>query len=246
MTHILIGSNVSKSLTPKLYYYIYKKRKKKLEYRGFNTNISEIIRRMILVLKKKGSIINITIPYKVACFQLCNYCTYSSYKAESTNLLIKHNNIVICFNTDRIGFKKLISKVRFNRSIKILIVGTGGAFKNIFEIIEKKKDVKKIYLLNRSKHKYIKLLNNRIREFRKRINVNIIISTLPINIFEEKLQNIKIGNLKKIVTIDISYQKKNKFQQEFKNYLYGEIMLYGQAIENLKTKKYEEKSIRIS
>ncbi|MGX7458802.1 hypothetical protein [Candidatus Vidania fulgoroideorum] len=213
------------------------KQKKKMEYKGFNTNYDNSITKLIISIKRKNNIINITIPYKVTAFQLCNYCTYSSYKAGSTNLIIRYNSAILCFNTDRIGFKKLMLGIRFNKPIRILIIGTGGAFKNIFETIKKNKKIKKIYLLNRSKGKYLKLLNSRTREYKGNRKLKLIISTIPINIFERNIPNLNIRDLNSVTSIDISYQKKNIFQSSFKNYLYGETMLYGQAIENLKIKE---------
>ncbi|QSW37949.1 hypothetical protein JSR06_00615 [Candidatus Vidania fulgoroideae] len=237
MNHSLIGFDVRKSLTPKLYYYIYRKQKNKVRYRGFNIKYFDFFTYLILILRLEFSIVNITMPYKENMFTLCNYCTYSSYRSLSTNLAIRYRNVVVCFNTDRVGFRKLMSKIKISKRIEVLIVGLGGAFKNIFEVIKNYKNISNIYLLNRTKSKYLNLIKENIREFRNIKMIKLIINTIPTYIFEDIVATMDFNSLRKRYTIDINYQKENKLQGEFKGYLYGETMLYGQAIENLKVKK---------
>ncbi|MGX7585947.1 hypothetical protein ACWNYH_00655 [Candidatus Vidania fulgoroideorum] len=239
--HILIGGRINKSCSPKVYYQVYKLKKTPLIYKGISLNKKNLLNEIITILKINKAVINITIPYKELIKKKCNLCTLSSKKTGSINLIIRKKNTVTAYNTDISGFNFLLNKsVRIKKNIKVLIIGAGGAFKSLINQIKANKKIKSISLLNRTKSKYNSFLDSKTIYIKKQMLFNLIINTIPIYCFENFIKKEDLLSNKTMV-LDLSYQKKNLYESCFKKYIYGEKMLYKQAIENLKTKQKNEK-----
>tara|TARA_B100002052_G_C15811381_1_gene566029 strand:+ start:126 stop:911 length:786 start_codon:yes stop_codon:yes gene_type:complete len=230
----VIGEKSSKSLSPHIFNYWFKKYKIKATYdfveiqsNDFNKSIKKILE------DKKTKGINITIPFKKKIIQHIDNLDKHALKINAVNCVTnkyKKNGT----NTDWVGYGNSLPKITNLKEKNVLILGYGGAAHAIHYYFYLKK-VKNITIVNRSKKK-IKFKNNicftkNISDIEKfLIEADIIINTTPINPISKKVA--KLVKPRAIIS-DIVYRPKNtKFLNMFpKNKkLFGITMLINQAI----------------
>lgn len=74
--------------------------------------------------------INVTIPYKEKVISYLSQIDEFSKRIGAVNTIVKKNDMLCGYNTDYIGFKKLLSHYQINvENKRVLIVGNGGAAK---------------------------------------------------------------------------------------------------------------------
>ncbi|UOQ27922.1 Shikimate dehydrogenase (NADP(+)) [Candidatus Vidania fulgoroideae] len=245
----LIGKNVRKSLTNKIYDFLFKKSKQKLFFRGFSVRKNFLLKKILLILFKKNKLLNITIPYKEEAFFFANYICKNSSLFNSINCIFLYKNCTIGFNTDGIGFLKDFKKKFFiKKKPNILVLGMGGAFKGIINFIKKIKH-KNIFLDNRKKKKIIMFIKKeKYLKVYKNEKFKILINTVPTQFLFNFIKNKKIPIKKKTLCYDIGYLNKTKVSYLTNFFFNGTGMLLFQAIENFKIllKIQNERITRIS
>ncbi|UOQ38066.1 Shikimate dehydrogenase (NADP(+)) [Candidatus Vidania fulgoroideae] len=231
----LIGKNVRKSLTNKIYDFLFKKSKQKLVFKGFSLKKKFLLKKILLIFFRKNILLNITIPYKEEVFLFTNYICKNSSLFNSINCIFLYKNCTMGFNTDGIGFlKDFKKKVSIKKKVNILVLGTGGAFKGIINFVKKIKH-KNILLDNRKKKKVTMFLKE--KKFLKAYEnekFKILINTIPTQFLYNFLKNKKIPIKKKTLCYDIGYLNKTKTSCLTNFFYSGTGMLLFQAIENFK------------
>lgn len=232
----LIGFDVYRSFTPRIYDFLFKKTKKNLFYRGFSIKkCSKLYKLIILIFSKKCVLLNITIPFKELLFFLPNFVCKNSNFYNSINCIYIFKNCFVGFNTDGIGFiKDFNNRLFFKKPTNILVLGAGGAFKGIIKYI-KKINYKNIYLKNRNSNKLISFLDKK-KNIKKYFDnkFDLIINTIPTQ-FLLNFLNINKFNIKKCICYDISYfVSTKKIKKVFNIFFNGHGMLLKQALENFK------------
>ena len=230
----VIGDQTSKSLSPLIFNYWFKKHKIKAKYNYLEVSKAKFDAVLTNKLQKKTTRgFNVTIPYKKKVFKHLN----------SKNLHAKNIGAVNCVtvgkkikgtNTDWMGYLGSIKGLKINKNKKILILGYGGAAQAIFYGFSKK-GYKDILVFNRSK-KAIKIKG--IYKFTKKYSLidkhlkdaHLIINTTPTNPLNKK----QIKTISKTTIIsDIVYKpKETTFLKNFNENkkIYGITMLIEQAI----------------
>tara|TARA_B110000438_G_scaffold296100_1_gene340246 strand:+ start:231 stop:1025 length:795 start_codon:yes stop_codon:yes gene_type:complete len=209
----VIGNNTSKSLSPLIFNYWFKKNKINAKYLFKQIQTRNFEKEIKIILAQKNTFgINITIPFKEKIIPFLFSSDKHSKKIGAVNCITKSNKGWVGKNTDWIGFGKSLKQNnnKINKK-KALIIGYGGASKAIIYFLIKE-NYKKVMVFNRSKKNtdYLKketsLQIKDLNDLAKNIkNADIIINTTPINVFNTSL---KTRIQKKTTGYDVVYKPK--------------------------------------
>ena len=232
--YFVIGNSVSKSLSPTIFNYWFKKYKINATY-GYieikNKNFTKEITKVINNKETKG--LNITIPYKKRIIKYIDALDKHSKKINAVNC-ISIGKKIKGINTDWIGYFNSLPKNINIKKKPILLVGYGGAAQAIHYVL-RNKGFKEIIIFNRSRRKinFLKKL-----KYTKNLNTldkylgsaGFIINTTPKNVINKSKKHLID---QKVILSDIVYNpKETEFLKMFpKNKkIYGISMLLHQAI----------------
>ena len=135
---VVIGTGVSKSLSPTIFNYWFKKYNiigeygyKEIKEENFDNEIKSL-------LNEEGLCgINITIPFKEKIISHVTKIDKHATKIKAVNCITKTKNIIYGTNTDWVGFKEALSQFETKsktRKIKnniAIVLGYGGSAKAI-------------------------------------------------------------------------------------------------------------------
>jgi len=230
----VIGDQTSKSISPLIFNYWFKKYNIKAKYSFLEVTKKNFDSEIVKKLSDKNTQgLNVTIPFKKDIIKYLNNKNVHAKKIGAVNCVTVGNKIKGT-NTDWVGYLNSIKKEKINKNKNILILGFGGASQAIYYgfLI---KGYKNVSVFNRTK----KTINiNGINKYTKNyslinsylIKSDLIINTTPTNPLKKKQTNL----IKKTTIIsDIVYQpKETSFLKEFKlnKKIYGISMLIEQAI----------------
>ena len=229
----VIGNRASKSLSPTIFNYWFKKYNIKARYGYLELTEKNFHRKIKEVLKKKDTLgLNVTIPFKKKIIKHLGKIDTHAKNIGAVNC-VTNKKTITGTNTDWTGYYKTLPNLKKTKNRKVVILGYGGASHAIHYVL-KKRGFRDILIFNRSKKK-IKY-SNKI-EYTKSYSdlethlkgVFLIINTTPINPILKK--HLKLITKSTIVS-DIVYKPKNtSFLKQFpKNKkIYGISMLIEQA-----------------
>ena len=229
----VVGTNTSKSLSPVIFNYWFKKYQIKAKYsylelsnRSFDKKIKDSIEN------KNIHGLNITIPFKQKIMKHVNVFDTHSKKINAVNC-VSIKSTVFGANTDWEGYYKTLPKIKNIKKKEVLIIGYGGAALAIHYVLLKK-GFKKIHIVNRTKKKisFVKKTEytkptNTIGKYLK--TASIIINTTPTNPIDQK--NKKLINKNVLLSDIVYYPKETPFLKSFpyNKKIYGIEMLLEQA-----------------
>ena len=229
----VVGSKASKSLSPTIFNYWFKKYNINATYGYLQLTEKNFHKKIKEVLEKKDTFgLNITIPFKNKIIKHLDKLDVHARKIGAVNC-VTNKQIISGINTDWTGYYKTLPNIQKTKNKKVIILGYGGASHAIHYVL-KKRGFKDISIFNRSKKK-IKYSNK--TEYTKTYNelethlsgVYLIINTTPINpVLKKHLRLIS----KSTIVSDVVYSPKNTtFLKQFpKNKkIYGISMLIEQA-----------------
>ena len=230
----VIGTKTSKSLSPMIFNYWFKKYRIKATY-GFleltDTNFDKKITKLLKNEKLAG--LNITIPYKK---KIMKYVELINKNAKEINAIncISTSKKIKGTNTDWEGYYKTLPKGKILKNKKILLIGYGGAALAIHYVL-KNKGYKNILIFNRTRKKTS--FSNK-REYTKNLSslkkhlssAELIINTTPTNPIKKNER--KLINRKTILSDIVYVPKETAFLKSFPNNrkIYGISMLLQQAV----------------
>ena len=230
----VIGGQASKSLSPLIFNYWFKKYNIQARYSFLEVTKKNFENEVLKKLsEKKTRGLNITIPFKKDIIKHLDNKNIHAQKIGAVNCVTVGNKIK-GINTDWVGYLNSIKKEKINKNKKILILGFGGASQAIYYGFFIK-GYKNVSVFNRSKkfiniagtNKYTKnysLISSYLTES------DLIINTTPTNPLTKKQTSI----IKKTTIIsDIVYQpRETAFLKKFKlnKKIYGISMLIEQAL----------------
>ena len=238
---LVLGSNVSTSLSPTIFNYWFVKHSVNASYDYNEIKEEDFNKKIKKILKIKDLCgLNITIPFKEVIIPYLDELDEPSLKIGAVNCVTIKNKKFYGSNTDWIGFSETFKeKIKENKTTKkeAIIIGYGGVAKAILYALLKLK-YKKIHIFNRSLDK-MNNINNKAVETHKLSLINkgfmnnssIIINTTPIN----PLKGLKISKNIPLNTIifDVVYKPpETKFLKYFtkqKTKTNGISMLVNQA-----------------
>ena len=229
----VIGNKTSKSLSPTIFNYWFKKYNIKAKYSFVEVekkNLNKTILKKIYDKKTTG--FNVTIPFKKEIIKHLDTINSHSKKIGAVNCVTVGRKTKGT-NTDWVGYLNSIKELKINKNKNILILGYGGAAQAIlygfflkgFESVAVFNRSKKLIMLGKTRRytKKYSLIDNYLS------GADLIINTTPTNPLNKK--QTKLVGIKTVVS-DIVYKPKNTpFLNNFKKNkkIYGVSMLIEQA-----------------
>ncbi len=230
----VIGNKSSKSLSPLIFNYWFKKYKIKARYGHIQLSTKNFDKKINQILKEKNTYgLNITIPFKEKIINYIDSLDKHSKEITAVNCLTLGKKSR-GENTDWIGYYKTLPRKKNINKMNILIIGYGGAAMAIHYVFVLR-GFKNITIINRSK-KILKFENSKkytvsFTKIKKHLpQADIIINTTPLNPIDKKM--VKLIRKKTIVSDIVYYPKETKFLKLFPDNpkIYGISMLIQQAV----------------
>ena len=229
----VIGNKVSKSLSPTIFNYWFKKYNIDAHYGHLELNDKNFESKIKELLSKKDLVgLNVTIPFKQKIMRHIIDFDQHAKKINAVNCVSIKKKIK-GFNTDWEGYYKTLPRMKNIKNKNIIILGYGGAALAIHYLL-KTKGCNQITVFNRTKKKLKFMKKTSFTESIKDLDkylgsADIIINTTPKNLINSK--NIKM--IKKTTLLsDIVYNpKETDFLSSFteNKKIYGISMLVEQA-----------------
>ena len=232
---LVIGSHVSKSLSPDIFNFWFNEHKIDAKYTYQEIKPNNFSKQINNILKDSDICgFNVTIPYKELIKNKLNILDEHSSKIGAVNCVSRIDNKWVGKNTDWYGFFNSIEHKLNAKKDTAFVIGYGGASKAIIYTLQKM-GFKKIKIFNRTQHKIEHLKKNKnfsVVEYKNIVKeldgCDIVINTIPINILEGVLARNKTETL----ACDIVYTpKETNFLSHFikEKRIYGISMLVHQA-----------------
>jgi len=199
--YLVIGNPIGHSLSPLIHNHWIKKyrlvdsvyEKRKVEEKDLKNIIKEIRENEIVG-------VNVTVPFKKLIIPFLDKLDFSAEETQSVNTILKVNNKIIGYNTDRTGFWNTIRKFYppSNDPVMplplegkhIFVLGAGGVTSSIISAL-KDEGANNIILSNRTKEKANELKKLfpelEVLDWGKRPPIcNIVINTTSIGLIKDE------------------------------------------------------------
>lgn len=129
----VIGNPVSHSLSPIIHQQFAAQLDIKLQYQAIHVDRGGFVQAVDNFFASGGQGLNITVPFKLEAWQLCQQRQARAQLASAVNTLWQHQAKIYGDNTDGVGMVRDLTQ---NRSIElkhkdILILGAGGAVRGV-------------------------------------------------------------------------------------------------------------------
>ena len=148
----VVGNKVSKSLSPTIFNYWFKKYNIKATYGYLELTEKNFHKKIKEVLEKKDTLgLNVTIPFKNKIIKHLGKIDSHAKKIGAVNC-VTNKKTIKGTNTDWTGYYKTLPNIKQTKNKKVIILGYGGASHAIHYVL-KKRGFKNILIFNRSKKK---------------------------------------------------------------------------------------------
>lgn len=141
--------------------------------------------------KKAFRGINVTIPYKEKVIPFLDECDETARRIGAVNTIVRRDGKLIGYNTDYLGFRKLLEKHTDAVSDDVILIlgGTSGTAKTVSYVL-REMGAMKIYLVTRNKEnaeeKYPESSESFISyEEAKGMDATVIINTTPVGMYPD-------------------------------------------------------------
>jgi len=133
----LIGKSLSHSFSQQ--YFVEKflqNNVRDAEYRLFSLAAIKEVK----VLLKHPTLLgfNVTIPYKSEIIPFLDGLDKVAQEVGAVNCVVKQNNQWVGYNTDVVGFERMLQKAEDRRQKAALVLGSGGASKSVCYVLKQK------------------------------------------------------------------------------------------------------------
>jgi len=148
--HLIIGSPISHSLSPKLHNYWFKQNNIEAIYEKLEPKEDEI--KQTLNQIKSGEIwgMNVTVPFKKKVIPFVEKLSKTAKETSSVNTIFKKEDLIYGDNTDVQGFELSLKYENCElANKKAFILGAGGVVPSVIKAL-KNLNIKKIFLSNRT------------------------------------------------------------------------------------------------
>lgn len=147
----VIGNPIAHSLSPYIHQQFAKQFDLTIEYTKTQAPLDAFTETVKKLVDSDINGLNITLPFKLAAFKLCEKHLENAKLAKSVNTIIVKNNCLIGENTDGLGLiQDLTKNNKFHLENKIIVIlGAGGATRGILQPILAQKPAL-VYIANRT------------------------------------------------------------------------------------------------
>ncbi len=132
--YAVVGNPIEHSLSPAIHTQFAAQTQQALEYKTHLAKISQFNQHLFLLKKQGFKGLNITVPFKIDAYNVCDELSPRAQDAKAVNtLFLRDDNTIAGDNTDGIG---LVRDLKQNYQVllknrKILILGAGGAVRGV-------------------------------------------------------------------------------------------------------------------
>jgi shikimate dehydrogenase len=146
----LLGAKLGHSFSPLIHQQLYKMLGMDATYELIEVPAENLLDK-VTELRRKYTGLNVTIPHKVAVMAALDEVVPAAKAIGAVNTIHIKNGIATGYNTDYIGFSRLLNhnKLKVDGK-KIAVLGTGGAARAVLQCLEDE-NAMQIYLVTRSK-----------------------------------------------------------------------------------------------
>jgi shikimate dehydrogenase len=159
-TFCIIGDPINHSLSPLIHNAAFASLNLNYSYIAFKVPPLELGESIKSLKTVNVAGFNVTLPHKV---NIINHIDNLSHEAKVTgavNTVNNKNGRFIGYNTDIHGVIAPLDERQINfKNIEILILGAGGSCRAVLVGLSKKKDIKKINIVNRDQNKLDKVID---------------------------------------------------------------------------------------
>ncbi len=185
----LLGERLGHSFSKEIHEAFFKIIGKEAKYDLIEKKFSEIPSFLEEMKAGKYKGLNVTIPYKVEIMQYLDEITPIAKEIGAVNTVTFKDGRLVGDNTDYYGFLKTLEMKNIEiEGKKVLILGTGGAARAVYNVLADKK-AEQIYIATILENdvfkvrKYDRLLNySEIRNIR---NISLIVNCTPVGMYPE-------------------------------------------------------------
>lgn len=130
----VVGNPIEHSLSPLIHTQFAKTTQQNIKYSAHLAKISQFNEHLLLLKKQGFKGLNITVPFKIDAYNVCDELSPRAQHAKAVNtLFLRDDNSIAGDNTDGLG---LVRDLMHNYQIllknrKILILGAGGAARGV-------------------------------------------------------------------------------------------------------------------
>ena len=239
----LLGEKLGHSYSKEIHELLFKRENIEAKYELIEKNIENLPEVLESIREGKYNGINVTIPYKVEIMQYLDEISDIAKKIGAVNTVTCKNGKLIGENTDYFGFLKTLKMNEIEiEDAKVLILGTGGAAKAIYNVLVDEGS-SKIFLATLSQNKKLSLRQQdrtiHYGEIKNLRDVDIIVNCTPLGMFPV-IDNCPLNESNLIdckYLIDIIYNPKEtllikKYKAKGTKTINGLTMLIVQAIKS--------------
>ncbi len=132
--YAVVGNPVKHSLSPVIHTQFAELTQQNIHYTTHLAKVSQFNQHLFLLRKKGFKGLNITVPFKLDAYKVCDELSPRAQDAKAVNtLFLREDNTIAGDNTDGIG---LVRDLKQNHQVllknrKILILGAGGAVRGV-------------------------------------------------------------------------------------------------------------------
>lgn len=132
--YAVVGNPIEHSLSPTIHTMFAEQTKQNIKYSVHLAKISQFNQHLFLLRKKGFKGLNITVPFKLDAYNVCDELSPRAQDAKAVNtLFLRSDNTIAGDNTDGIG---LVRDLMHNhqtliKNRKILVLGAGGAVRGV-------------------------------------------------------------------------------------------------------------------
>jgi len=146
----VIGNPVAHSLSPLIHEQFALQAQQSVHYGKLYADLGQFVKTVDTFFNRGGQGLNVTVPFKLEAFQICQKLTERAKAAGVVNILWQENGQYVGDNSDGVGLVRDIEKHPFQIIGKrVLMIGAGGAVQGvILPLMEKKPN--QIMIANRT------------------------------------------------------------------------------------------------
>ncbi len=160
-TFCILGDPINHSLSPLIHNSAFDSLSLNYSYIAFRVPQTELEDSINSLKKINAAGFNVTLPHKVNIIDFLDGLSIEAKKAGAVNTVNNENGKFFGYNTDIFGFIAPLEKRHIDfKNIEILIMGAGGSCRAaLVGLSKKKKDIKKINIVNRDQKKLEKVID---------------------------------------------------------------------------------------
>jgi shikimate dehydrogenase len=187
----IIGDPVNHSLSPLIQNAAFASLNLNYSYISFRVTPGELVDSVKSLKKINTAGFNVTLPHKVSIINHLDKLTLEAKTAGAVNTVNNESGEFVGYNTDIHGLIAPLEErhINFNNT-EILILGAGGSCRAALVGLSKKKDIKKINIVNRDQKKLDKVIV---------LGKELGLKCIPLHYDDENILNEKSLNSKLII-----------------------------------------------